>query len=55
VELHRDDVVLARRLWWHGRARSELPTVRPKAATVALVGGGAPVAIGGQLVVDEHY
>jgi hypothetical protein len=39
VELHRDDVVLARRLWWRGRARSELPTVRPKAAAAALVGG----------------
>jgi hypothetical protein len=54
VELHRDDVVLAKRLWWRGRARSELPTVRPKAATAALVGGEAPVAIGGQLMVEEH-
>jgi hypothetical protein len=27
VELHGDDVVLARELWWHGRAWSELPTV----------------------------
>jgi hypothetical protein len=27
VELHRDDVVLARGLWWRGRARSELSTV----------------------------
>jgi hypothetical protein len=26
-ELHRDDVVLARVLWWRRRARSELPTV----------------------------
>jgi hypothetical protein len=55
VELHKDDVVLARGLWRCGSARSELPTVRPRTATVALVGGGAPVAIGGQLVVDEHY
>jgi hypothetical protein len=54
MELHRDDVVLARGLWWRGRARSELPTVRPKAAAAALVGGEAPVAIGGQLMVEEH-
>jgi hypothetical protein len=54
VELHRDDVVLARGLWWRGRARSELPMVRPKAATVALVGDEAPVAIGKQQGLNEH-
>jgi hypothetical protein len=54
VELHRDDVVLARGLWWRKSARSELPTVRPRAATVALVGGGAPVEIGRQQRVVEH-
>jgi hypothetical protein len=35
-ELHRDDVVLARVLWWRGEAQSELPTVRPKVAAAAL-------------------
>jgi hypothetical protein len=54
VELHRDDVVLARGLWWRGSARSELSTVRPKAATAALVGGEAPIEIGRQLRVVEH-
>jgi hypothetical protein len=47
-------VVLARESWWRGNARSELPTVRLKAATAALVGDGAPAAIGGQQGVDEH-
>jgi hypothetical protein len=54
VELHRDDVVLARGSRWRGRAQSELPTVRPKATTAALVGGEAPVAIGRQQGVNEH-
>jgi hypothetical protein len=40
IELRGDDVVLA--------------TVRPKAATAALVGDEAPAAIGGQQGVDEH-
>jgi hypothetical protein len=46
--------VLTKESWWRGNARSELPTVRPKAATAALVGNGAPAAIGGQQGVDEH-
>jgi hypothetical protein len=48
VELHGDDVVLARESWWWGNAQSELPTVRPKAATAALVGDRTLAAIGGQ-------
>jgi hypothetical protein len=54
VELHDDDVVLARESWWRGNTRSELPTVRPKAATAALVGDRTLAAIGGQQGVDEH-
>jgi hypothetical protein len=54
VELQGDDVVLARESWWCGDARIELPTVRPKAATRALVGDEAPAAIEGQQGVDEH-
>jgi hypothetical protein len=54
MELHRDDVVLARGLWWRRSAQSELPTVGPKAATAALVGGEALVEIGRQLRVVEH-
>jgi hypothetical protein len=54
VGLHRDDVVLARGLWWRGSARSELSMMRPKAATAALVGGEAPIEIGRQLMVVEH-
>jgi hypothetical protein len=54
VELHKDDVVLARGLWWRGSARSELPTMRPKVATAAFVGGEALVEIGRQQVVNEH-
>jgi hypothetical protein len=46
--------VLARGLWWRGRARSELPMVRPKAAAAVLVGGEAPVEIRGQLMAEEH-
>jgi hypothetical protein len=46
--------VLARVLWWREDARIVLPTVRPKAATAALVGGEAPVAIEEQQGVDEH-
>jgi hypothetical protein len=51
--------VLARVSWWRGKARSELPTVRPKVAAVALrrrqssscnwmatSGRGAPVSYG---------
>jgi hypothetical protein len=52
--LHGVDVVLAKESWWRGNARCELPTVRLKAATAALVGNGAPAAIGGQQGVDEH-
>jgi hypothetical protein len=54
VELRGDDVVLARESWWCGNARIMLHTVRPKAATAALVGDEAPAAIGGQQGVDEH-
>jgi hypothetical protein len=54
VELHGDDVVLARVSWWRGNARSELSTVRPKVATVALVGDRTLAAIGGQQGVDKH-
>jgi hypothetical protein len=54
VELWGDDVVLARESWGCGNARIVLPTVRPKAATVVLVGDEAPAAIGGQQGVDEH-
>jgi hypothetical protein len=54
IELHGDDVVLARESWWRGDARIELSTRRPKAAMAALVGDEAPVAIGGQQGVDEH-
>jgi hypothetical protein len=54
LELHKDDVVLARGLWWRGSARSELRTVGPKATAAALVGGEATVAIGRQQGVNEH-
>jgi hypothetical protein len=54
VELHGVDVVLAKESWWRGNARCELPTVRLRAATAALIGNGAPAAIGGQQGVDEH-
>jgi hypothetical protein len=54
VELHRDDVVLARGLWWHGKAQIVLSTVRPRAATVALVGDETLVTIGRQQRVFEH-
>jgi hypothetical protein len=54
VKLHGGDVVLARESWWQGKARGVLPTLRPRAATAALVGDKAPVEIGGQQRVDEH-
>jgi hypothetical protein len=54
VELHGDDVVLARESWWRGNVRSELPTVRLKAATAALVGDRTLAAIGGQQGVNKH-
>jgi hypothetical protein len=54
VELHRDDVVLARVLWWREKARGELSTTRPKTATAALVGGEVLVEIGRQQRVVEH-
>jgi hypothetical protein len=54
VELWDDDVVLARELWWHGKARIVLSTVRPKAAAVALVEDEVPAAIGRQQRVVEH-
>jgi hypothetical protein len=54
VELRGDDVVLARDSWGCGNARIVLPAVRPKAATAALVGDEAPIAIGRQQGVDEH-
>jgi hypothetical protein len=54
VELRGDDVVLARESWGCGDARIVLPTVRPKAATAALVGGEAPAAIEEQQGVEEH-
>jgi hypothetical protein len=59
VELRGDDVVLATVAWWRGKARVELPTVRPKAAADggcrrrssscnwrATSGRGAPVSYG---------
>jgi hypothetical protein len=54
VKLHGADVVLARESWWQGKARGVLPTVRPRAASAALVGDEGPVEIGGQQRVDEH-
>jgi hypothetical protein len=54
MELHKDDVVLARGLWWRGSVRSELPTMGSKVVTAALVGGEALVEIGRQQVVNEH-
>jgi hypothetical protein len=54
VELWGGDVVLAKGSWGCGEARAVLPTVRPKAATAALVGGETPIEIGGQRLVDEH-
>jgi hypothetical protein len=54
VELRGDDVVLARESWGCGDARIVLPAARLKAATAALVGDEAPVAIGRQQGVDEH-
>jgi hypothetical protein len=54
VELWGDDVVLARESWWRGDARSELSTMRPKAATTALVGDEAKTTIVGQQGVEEH-
>jgi hypothetical protein len=54
VELHRADVVLAMGLWWRGKARSELSTMRPRAATVALVEDETLVTIGRQQRVVEH-
>jgi hypothetical protein len=54
VELRSGDVVLAKGSWGCGEARVVRPTVGPKAATAALVGGEAPVEIGGQRLVDEH-
>jgi hypothetical protein len=46
--------VLAKRSRGCGKAQVVLPTVRPRAATAALVGGEAPIEIGGQWLVDEH-
>jgi hypothetical protein len=46
--------VLARVFWRRGKARGELSTTRPKAATAALVGGEVPVEIGRQQRVVEH-
>jgi hypothetical protein len=46
--------VLARVFWRRGKARGELCTTRPKAATAALVGGEVPVEIGRQQRVVEH-
>jgi hypothetical protein len=52
--LHGVDVVLARKSWWRGNARSELPTVRPKAATAALVGNKVRTEIREHQRVGEH-
>jgi hypothetical protein len=41
-------------LMWRRNSRCELPMVRLRAAMAALVGNGAPAAIGGQQGVDEH-
>jgi hypothetical protein len=46
--------VLARGLWWRGRARSELSTVNRRRRRTVAVGDEAPVEIGGQRLVDEH-
>jgi hypothetical protein len=54
VELHKDDVVLARVLWWRGKARSELSTRSRRRRRTVAVGDEASVAIGKQQGVEEH-
>jgi hypothetical protein len=47
VELHGDDVVLTKRSWWHGNARSELPTVSRERRRTMIVDSSVPAKIGG--------
>jgi hypothetical protein len=47
VELHGDDVVLARESWWRGNARSELPTVSRGRRRTVIVDSSVPARIGG--------
>jgi hypothetical protein len=46
VELRGDDVVLARELWWRGKARSELSTRSRRRRRSVAVGEDASVEIG---------
>jgi hypothetical protein len=46
IELHGDDVVLAKRSWWRGKGRSELPTVSRGRRRTAIVDNRAPAKIG---------
>jgi hypothetical protein len=46
VELRGDDVVLARELWWRGKARSELSTRSRRRRRTVAVGEDASVEIG---------
>jgi hypothetical protein len=46
VELRGDDVVLARELWWRGKARSELSTRSRRRQRTVAVGEDASVEIG---------
>jgi hypothetical protein len=54
VELHQDDVVLARGLWWRGSARSELSTRSRRRRRTVAVRDEVPVEIGTQQRVVEH-
>jgi hypothetical protein len=45
VELRGDDVVLARELWWRGKARSELSTRSMRRRRTVAVGEDASVEI----------
>jgi hypothetical protein len=47
VELHSDDVVLAKRSWWRGNARSELPMGSRGPRRTAIVDSRVPAKIGG--------